>query len=324
MHDGQRHARLLKSGIDAERGELEGRDRLFRAAQRELAQLADALAGRPSDGRAASRLTSVQERIADLHRHCVASVAARLDRLDGALSALQEDLGLMVGLAAVGELAGSVAHEIRNPLCGMLLSVEVLETKFDPGDSRRTLIHNIHREAEKMEKVVGNLLHFTRRYTPRPTMCSMEDVVRRSVESVRRHLDRRQIRLRVRPAGPDCKAHVDPELVQQVFRNIILNAVEASPEGAGLEIVLSGGAPDSVCVTFRDGGAGIERRDLDRIFDPFFTGKHNGVGLGLCVSRKIVEAHDGSITVRSRPGEGATFTVVFPADAESGARRVGA
>lgn len=270
-------------------------------------------------------LADVRDQIAEMHRHCADAAAERLLRWMNMVEELSRELSRDVGLTTVGELSASVAHEIRNPLCGILLSVEVLRTNMDPNDSRATVLDNLHRQAEKMAKVINNLLHFARHYKPRLVRCELGDVVMKSIESVKSHLAKSRTEVQVRPCVRDCRAEVDSALLQQVFGNILLNSVEACPVGSTIEVdVQAAQEAGHIAVAFRDRGEGIRGDLLDRVFDPFFTSKPNGIGLGLSVSKKIVEAHKGRIEVASRPGEGATFTVILPRRAEQQQDRMAA
>lgn len=296
----------FRQDLGDERDELATAGAGFETA---LAQL-DALAGPGVD---AELLAQARSTVQDLRDRLVdARLASLQDRLD-ALSGIRQAVTQAVNLGILGELSASVAHEIRNPLCGILLSVEVLRTKMDPGDSRATLLNNLHREAEKMEKVVNNLLQFAKQYTPRFVECELADVVMDSIESVKCHLRRKQMEVKVRRSLLNCRAQVDRDLLEQVFGNLLINSVDASPQGSLLEVDLrSMEDPAGVAISFRDPGKGMNPELLGRVFDPFYTSKHNGVGLGLSVSKKIVDAHSGQIQVESRPGEGTTFTVVIP------------
>jgi signal transduction histidine kinase len=176
-----------------------------------------------------------------------------------------------------------------------------------------------------MAKVVNNLLHFARHYEPNVSPCRLGDLVRSSVEALRAHLTRAQIEVVIEGPAAECEADLDADLVLQVFKNVLLNSVDASPEASTLRVRLFG--PDrtgEVAVAFRDEGQGIGPDVIGRIFDPFFTSKPNGVGLGLSVSKKIVEAHNGRIQVQSEPGGGATFTVTFPRTAAEQRQRLAA
>jgi signal transduction histidine kinase len=262
-------------------------------------------------------LQDVRDEISRLRGEFAEAWADRMRRWIEMAEELSREISQEVSLTTLGELSASVAHEIRNPLCGILLSVEVLQTKMDPDDSRAALLNNLQREAEKMEKVVNNLLHFARHYRPRLVRCDMADVVIKSIESVKAHLKRNQMEVKIRRSALTCEAEVDPDLVQQVFSNILLNSVDACPKGSSVDVhVAACHEPAGVTVAFRDEGVGIRGDLLDRIFDPFFTSKPNGIGLGLSVSKKIVEAHNGRIEVASEVGRGATFTVMFPLRAD--------
>lgn len=299
------------------------------AEKRELLESAfdalDRLREHCPDGPARQALHELENTVKSLRGELVEGWSGRLRRWALSLEELAGKVDGVMDLATLGELSASVAHEIRNPLCGMLLSVEVLQTKMDADDSRSVLLQNLHREAEKMEKVVNNLLHFARHYEPRPSASDMEEVVKRTVESVRSHLKKHEVEVGIRCSALHCRAEIDSDLVQQVFRNILLNAVDAVPRGSRVDVdLLLEGEGERVAVTFTDRGEGIPPESLDRIFDPFFTSKSNGVGLGLSVSKKIVEAHDGRIEVESELGEGTRFSVVFPRRADREGEKVAA
>jgi signal transduction histidine kinase len=288
----------------------------------EARQMADELARRLDETVAgpeglAITAANVRARIERLRQQSAEVWAERLGRWTELAEELCREIGRNEDLTRLGELSASVAHEIRNPLCGMLLSVEVLQTKMDADDSRGVLLDNLHREAEKMEKVVNNLLHFARRYQPRLVPCEMADVVARSIEAVKCHLKKKQMEVKMRCSALDCQARVDSHLLEQVFSNILLNSVDACPPGSVLSVDLTvADEPPRVAVAFTDEGEGIAGDQLDRIFEPFFTSKPNGIGLGLSVSKKIVEAHNGKIEVASETGKGTTFTVILPLKAD--------
>jgi signal transduction histidine kinase len=290
----------------------------------------DALRARFEEGRqhgAAELIECLAEarlRLEGLRTEVLESWSGRLSKLADLAEDLRRELNRQSGLTALGELSASVAHEIRNPLCGILLSVEVLKTKMDGTDSRRALLDNLHREAERMEAIVENLLHFARHYEPRPVACRLGEVVGRSIESVRSHLGKNRMDVRVDRAVADCAVELDPDLMQQVFSNLLLNSVDACPPGSTIRVGLAARGSGEVAVAFRDTGQGIPPDLMGRIFEPFFTSKPKGIGLGLSVSKKIVEAHNGRIEVSSEPGKGATFTVVVPCRAGGQQARVAA
>ncbi|MDP6107250.1 MAG: histidine kinase dimerization/phospho-acceptor domain-containing protein, partial [Candidatus Brocadiia bacterium] len=225
MQDMQSLAKQLVSGLDQEGRCLE------RAAREELGELSANWAGKR-----AAEVAALREMA---ERFC-------------------EDLRRTERLARLGELAASVAHEIRNPLCGMMLSMEVLQTKMDADDSRNVLLENLRHEAERMEKIVANLLLFARDYQPHMIPSPLRQVVDATIESVQSHLRRKSIDVQVRSTDGACEAEVDPELIQQVFRNLLLNAIDAAPAASRLEIVIQNGVgEDEVAVAFHDEAGGI-------------------------------------------------------------------
>ncbi len=311
-------ARALLESVRSEERTLDERRRLFDGAAAHLESLEAAMAAGGCPGRQGREaLACLRKAIDEARGLCVEQWTRQVERWASALEALGARFGSLLDLATLGELSASVAHEIRNPLCGILLSLEVMQTKMDPEDSRNILLNNLHREALKMERVVNNLLHFARRYQPRPVVCELGDVVLRTIDSIKTHLQKRQIDVRVRRLAIRCEAEVDPDLVQQVFRNILLNSVDACPKGSRLDVDLGPADGQAVAVAFTDCGEGIQEERLARIFDPFFTSKSSGVGLGLSVSKKIVDAHHGRIDVESKVGHGTRFTVVLPSKAWS-------
>lgn len=317
--------RLLTELTDEQRQLLQRAD-LLEEAVRSLDDLAQRIcSGEGARGAVPGSLAEVRERVHRLRRELTDAWSLRLRRWTHMAEGLSKELSRVGSLTTLGELSASVAHEIRNPLCGILLSVEVLQTKMDPEDSRSAVLHNLHREAEKMEKVVNNLFHFARHYQPRLMPCDLAEVVMNGIESVRSHLTTSRTEVNVRRSTADCLAEVDPNLVQQVFSNLLLNSVAACPKGSKLDIELrAADEPARIAVAFRDEGEGIRSDLLARIFDPFFTSKANGIGLGLSVSKKIVEAHSGRIEVTSQLGKGTTFTVIFPREAGQQRARVAA
>jgi len=317
MPHSEGEARALLESVRNERCALEERRELFDRATAHIESLEAAMAQsgcHSESGRQA--LDCLREALGQARALCIEQWARQLGSWSAALEGLSRKLAGLLDLATLGELSASVAHEIRNPLCGILLSLEVLQTKMDPEDSRSILLTNLHREALKMERVVNNLLHFARHYQPRRVICELGDVVLKTIESIKTHLQKRQIDVRVRRSAIRCEAEVDPDLVQQVFRNILLNSVDACPRGSHLDVDLELADGDTVVVAFTDQGEGIQKEKLARIFDPFFTSKTSGVGLGLSVSKKIVDAHRGHIDVESEVGRGTRFTVVLPSKAE--------
>jgi PAS domain S-box-containing protein len=221
-------------------------------------------------------------------------------------------------LASLGKLAAGVAHEINNPLGGIYAYAHLVLEKTAADDPRRANLEKIVREAERAKETVQSLLRFARRDEPEFRPTDLNAVVRRVLATMREQgaMGRVEVRLALASALPRVMA--DANQLETVFRNVVLNAVEAM-DGGGEIAVGSGTSPDarSVEVVFSDTGPGIADRDLPRIFEPFFTTKKDarrreGTGLGLAISHGIVEKHGGAIAVVSEVGRGTAFTVRLP------------
>ena len=221
-------------------------------------------------------------------------------------------------LAVIGQLAAGVAHELNNPLQGIVAYSHLLREKKaggNGGNGTDAWVEKIVTQADRCSSIVRGLLDFARPRTPvmKPTVINTlvegclalveEQALFHNIEVVRRF------------AADVPEVVVDPSLVQQVFMNLIINAAEAMPDGGRLEVsTRCDGAAGMVEVEFADTGHGIAQADLERIFDPFFTTKAvgHGTGLGLAISFGIVKEHHGTISVESEVGKGTTFDVRFP------------
>ena len=217
-------------------------------------------------------------------------------------------------LAAIGELAANVAHEINNPLTSVLGFASYLAEQVQPGQPMREELDLILEEATRARDIVRDLLNFSRQREFEPEITEINAIVEQTLAMVRRQgrLDNVTIKEAYGEGLP--LVEVDTSRMKQVFLNIINNAGYAMKDGGTLTVRTSA-SEDTAVVEFTDTGVGIAPEHLDRIFDPFFTTKPavSGTGLGLSVSLGIVQSHGGSIDVQSEPGKGATFAVKLPA-----------
>jgi signal transduction histidine kinase/CheY-like chemotaxis protein len=217
-------------------------------------------------------------------------------------------------LAAIGELAANVAHEINNPLTTVLGFASYLAERVPAEDPMREELKLIQEEAGRARDIVRDLLDFSRQHEFSPEPADLNNVLERTVAMVKRQRGLKRVTVSEQYATGLPLVEVDVSRIKQVFLNIINNALYAMAD-TGTLTIRTATDDGHVKVDFADTGGGIAPEHLDRIFDPFFTTKPevSGTGLGLSVSLGIVQTHGGTIEVKSAPGQGATFTVTLPA-----------
>lgn len=241
---------------------------------------------------------------------------ARADELARKLTEvrrLQAQLVQASKLGAVGELAAAVAHEVNNPLTGILGFAELLVSELPADDPRHADAAVIRDEALRARSIVKALLEFARPRTPQRRPTDLNELARSTVELIRFRIRETGIRI-VEDYADLPLLEADPDALKQVLLNLINNAIEAMPMGGELGVSTKSGR-DRVGLVIRDTGPGIDAGIRSRIFAPFFstrTATGVGPGLGLPVSLQIVESHGGNIEVESEPGRGTVFTVWLP------------
>lgn len=219
-------------------------------------------------------------------------------------------------MATIGELAAAIAHEIKNPLAGISGAIQVLAEDFSDDDPRREIISEVLNEIERLDKAVKDLLNFARPPEPHPIRTHVAPIIERARKLIVMQARKQGVDIVV-PSEDETSLYVDPEQIQQVFLNIMINALHSMPDGGRLTIETTP-LPEgkAVAVSFKDTGFGIPLEDVKDIFKPFFTTKQMGTGLGLAISKNIAEKHGGSIIVDSRLGVGSSFQVILPAEEE--------
>jgi PAS domain S-box-containing protein len=240
------------------------------------------------------------------------------------LKLAEEHARSMDRLAALGRFTSSVAHEIRNPLTGIGAGVQYLARLLGEAPAHREHIDFILSEIRRLDAIVQDLFDITHPRQLQLRVAPLEDAARRALHSLEPLLAERRLgaTLEIAPMTPPVPH--DPDQIQQVFINLIKNAAEASPAGAGLVVSIApGGRPSRgqgpcVVARVRDRGSGIRPEHQKTIFEPFFTTKPGGTGLGLYICHDIVKRHGGALTVHSEPGGGATFQVELPQDGDGG------
>lgn len=245
--------------------------------------------------------------------------AAELERAYRELQQLQAQLIQAEKMASVGKLAAGVAHELNNPLTGILLYSHLLLEQMDPDNASRENLEKIVKQTTRCKDIVKGLLDFARQAEPKIEPHDINGLVDEALSLIESQSLFHNIRVikSFRSSLPHIA--VDAAQIQQVFINIILNAAEAM-EGNGDLTIETSHLEDSgfVAIQFTDTGCGIPRAILDTIFDPFFTTKRvgQGTGLGLAICYGIIQRHGGTIDVTSEEGTGTTFTIKLPVKKE--------
>jgi len=248
-----------------------------------------------------------------------AAIAIENAKLYEEMREIEKSLHRADKLAALGTLASSVAHEIRNPLVSIKTFTQLAPRKFDNREFLDMFQTIIPEELERVENILNQLLNFGRLSQPELYSINVEEVIDSILSLMNTELSKSNIKV-IKLYGKDVpQITADGEQLKQVFMNVILNAIQAMPEGGDLRIVTSLGqevvvsdTAEFVNIKFEDTGCGISQENLNNLFSPFFTTKNGGTGLGLSISRRIIEEHKGHIHVENREGKGTVFTIGLP------------
>jgi signal transduction histidine kinase len=244
------------------------------------------------------------------------SVITAINSMSEELSHREEQIIQSKKLASLGILTAGVAHEITNPLNNISMIAQTYDELYAqlPDRDRLDLMGKVDAETERIRKIVKNLLDFSKPKDANPTEADISTVIQKTLTLVQNMIDVQNIETVVRLEEGLPRLFIDEHQVQQVLVNLITNAVQAMSAGGRLFIASRAGrGGDSVEITVKDTGKGIQPEFLTHIFDPFFSTKgEGGTGLGLSVSYGIIRNHRGDIRVESKPGVGTTFTVELP------------
>jgi two-component system, sporulation sensor kinase E len=234
---------------------------------------------------------------------------------------LEEQLRRADRLRSLGELSAAIAHEVRNPLQGISLTLSNLKNHLAEGGER--YVEVMFQEMERLDSIVGSILSFARPAPPQPQWVSLREVCARACELASERAAQARVQLCLEGGSEDVPCEVDERQILQVVLNVLMNAIDVSPAGESVSLRLlvpetpllrQGPVPSpAVCrIEIRDRGPGIPMDLREKLFDPFFTTKAEGNGLGLAVSQKIVEEHHGVIHVDCEASGGTCFVIELP------------
>jgi two-component system sensor histidine kinase HydH len=230
----------------------------------------------------------------------------------GEVRRLQEEIRRKEKLAALGNLAAGVAHEIRNPLSSIKGFATYFGAKFGEGSEDRESADMMIGEVDRLNRVISELLEFARPSDLNLKPVQVNELLQHSLRLIQQDAGARNIEIDF-SAGDDSRVTlVDPDRFTQALLNLYLNAIQAMNEGGVLSVRSSFEHDEQITIEVSDTGSGIGPEDLTRVFDPYFTTKPRGAGLGLAIVHKIVEAHNGEIKIRSTPGTGTVVSILLP------------
>jgi two-component system sensor histidine kinase PilS (NtrC family) len=241
---------------------------------------------------------------------------------------LEEEMHRKEWLASLGEMSAGMAHEIRNPLGALAGAMQMLRKDLEADETSQRLIEIAVREATRLDAIITEFLQYARPPALNLAEYDLNKVLAETLDLVQHEArSRTNITIATAPCTGALPAQVDQDQMKQVFWNLAVNAFDAMPKGGQLTIVtgcrkvdVAGRKAEVVEVSFQDSGEGIPKKNLDKIFLPFFTTKKQGSGLGLAAVHRIVDLHGGWIKVESREGQGTRFGVCLPRTADSGVR----
>lgn len=232
---------------------------------------------------------------------------------------LDAEVQRMDRVASIGQLAAGIAHEIRNPLTGIAITLDILREQEKLSEAGAEMLGDISREIDRLEALIKGILDYAR---PQPAsrrpmrVAKALEWQRSFIEQCRSKGVSCEVDLEVNP-----KIEGDPERLKQLFLNLAINALDATERGGSIvirsSVEISERQGERVRVTISDTGRGMDKQTAGRVFDPFFTTKNEGTGLGLSIAHSIVEQHGGQIEVATTPGKGTTFAVTLPLHEEA-------
>jgi two-component system sensor histidine kinase HydH len=238
----------------------------------------------------------------------------KIQKTTAALRKTEAQLIRSEKLAALGQLAAGIAHEIRNPLTSINILIHSLREGLSSENSHGEDLKVIEEEIDRINVIVDQFLRFAKPASPLLEKAEIPPIFEETLQLLKPQIERRRISVQkeFRSLPPII---IDREQMKQVVLNLLLNAIQAMPEGG--QLGLSGQVPEDnqgVQLSIEDTGIGIPSEDMDKLFDPFFSTKEGGIGLGLSIAHRIIDQHHGKIEVESKPGKGTLFTIWLPMD----------
>ncbi len=215
-------------------------------------------------------------------------------------------------LASIGELAAGLAHEIKNPLAGMKGALEIINQKTEASDPKKEIFVEILFQIEKINDIIQDLLSYARPKEINISLIDPNECVENAIKLAKNQTNNKDIYFHFKGLEDGTLARIDSDKIQEVMLNMMLNSIYAIQKKGNVTIELHKKQNKELEILFSDDGIGIKKEDLQKIFNPFYTTKFRGTGLGLSICKKIIEAHQGIVEVKSTEGRGTTFVIRLP------------
>ncbi|MFQ6083918.1 MAG: PAS domain-containing sensor histidine kinase [Candidatus Aminicenantia bacterium] len=215
-------------------------------------------------------------------------------------------------LASMGEMATGLAHEIKNPIAGIKSALEIIAEEISEENSHKEIITEVLNQTERIDTIIQDLLSYAKPKEPKFIQTDINKYINQVIKLAKTQIKDKDIEVSFTSPTNITYAHLDPDQIQQVLLNLILNSIQAINSQGKIEIKISESKNNSLKIIISDNGQGIKSENLSKIFKPFFTTKHRGTGLGLSICKRIIENHQGTIEVKSEEGKGTTFSISLP------------
>jgi two-component system NtrC family sensor kinase len=271
--------------------------------------------------RAFNEMTKSLQKAEQENKHWSQTLEKRVEEKTAELKEIHEQILQIEKMASLGKLSATVAHELNNPLAGILNYLKLIEKrlkKIEPSPVLQSTLDDLELiigEVKRCGSIVKNLLLFSKRQVAEFGLVPVAEIVDRAVRLMQHHFKISNVDFQSEIAIPEAKLLCDESQIQQALIALFVNAVEAMPAGGDLKLTVTRNAAGGIRMDIADTGSGVAAGDIPHLFEPFFTTKKEGkgVGLGLAVVYGILELHEGTVSVQSQPGKGTVFTLSFPA-----------
>ncbi|MDO9565200.1 MAG: ATP-binding protein [Candidatus Desulfaltia sp.] len=224
---------------------------------------------------------------------------------------LKEQLTKARHLSSLGEMVAGVSHEIRNPLGIIRSSADLLKKKMNHFDPSSTIPDIILEESDRLNNIITDFLNFAKPKMPNLTPCRVEEVLDRNITFLASQIEKQGYIINKHYDSNLPEIMADSAMLYQAFLNILINSMQAMRGGGKIDIQLTS-KDNSVTITFEDEGEGVPKDVMEKIWEPFFTTKEKGTGLGLGIVKNIIKMHEGSIRIDNKPAHGACITIELP------------